>query len=204
VAVLFRHRDKKTDGSASFKQQEQYQAFITNSIHIFHSSLSLDEPHQSFLERFLLEETTMKARLLTTEIKTGQVARDFIHLASENQDRSRNDTGSEFRPAHAVLESFEDQSRSIPADSIVPIKRLVKVLTESLQGMPGLVTDDGRTSGARLFRGLKVRLRGIPERQFIIRDIYWDFGEARIKEIGADTFYLVPWDCLEIIQEQTE
>jgi hypothetical protein len=80
----------------------------------------------------------------------------------------------------------------------------VRVLTESLRGTPNVVADDeGRIEVANLYRGCRVRLRGIPERQFTIIDIYWDYGEVRIKEIGQDRmFYLVPWDCLEIVREQ--
>ncbi len=76
------------------------------------------------------------------------------------------------------------------------------VLTESLQGTPNLVGDNnGRIDGARLFRGCRVRLRGIPERTFVVKKIFWDFGEARIREIGGAAEYVVPWDCLELCKE---
>lgn len=147
----------------------------------------------------------MKARFLVRSMTTGQVATDFIRLVHANQNPSTADTRPKAPEANEVLESFEGQDRSVPVDPIVPIKRLVMVLTEGLRGMPDLLADDsGRIDGSRLYKGCRVRLRGIPERQFVIRDIYWDYGEVRIKEIGQDRlFYLVPWDCLEIVREHT-
>ncbi|MGO9569307.1 MAG: hypothetical protein ACLP5H_17360 [Desulfomonilaceae bacterium] len=146
----------------------------------------------------------MKAQLITNSMRMGSVARDYLRLVHANQNPSTADTQPKAPAAHEVLGFFEDQDLSLRVDPAVPIKLLVRVLTESLRGTPSLATDDNRRiEGANLFKGCRVRLRGIPERQFVIRDIYWDYGEVRIKEMGQDRlFYLVPWDCLEIIQEQ--
>ena len=87
----------------------------------------------------------------------------------------------------------------------VPIKPLVIVLTEGLLGIPNLVADaDGRIDGSRLYRGCRVWLRGIPERQFIVRAIFWDEGEARVRELGTEIEYLLPWDCLRFSGEREE
>ena len=145
----------------------------------------------------------MKAQFITNSMRMGSVARDYVRLVCENQKSSTAHTQPKAPAAHEVLEFFEDQDRSLPVDSIVPIKRLVMVLTEGLCGVPDLLTDDnGRTDGSRLYRGCRVRLRGIPERTFVVKKVFWDFGEARIKEIGRDAEYVVPWDCLEFTQQQ--
>jgi hypothetical protein len=146
----------------------------------------------------------MKARLLRNSLKSGHVASDYIRLVTKNKNYSASDVRPVVQLAHAVLESFEDQSRSIPDDPVVPIKNLITVLSESLRRTASMAADDeGRTEGANLYRGCRVRLRGIPERQFVIHEIFWDCGEVRIKEIGRDRlFYLVPWDCLEMAEEK--
>ena len=146
----------------------------------------------------------MRAKLFANSMQCGHIARDFIDLTRRNQKSALAGTGREGKAARVVLESFEDQNRALPIDPVVPIQRLVTVLTESLQGMPSLVSDNGRPSGASLFRGLKVRLRGVPGRKFAIRDIYWDFQEVRVSEIGAEVDYVVPWDCLRFHAEQGE
>jgi hypothetical protein len=147
----------------------------------------------------------MKARFLVRSMTTGQVATDFIRLVNANQNRSTADTQPKAPAAQEVLEFFEGQDRSVPVDPIVPIKRLVMVLTEGLRGMPDLLADDsGRIEGAGLYRGLKVRLRGIPERKFIISDIFWEYEEARVREIGTNIEYLLPWDCLRFNGEREE
>ena len=46
-----------------------------------------------------------------------------------------------------------------------------------------------------------MRLVGIPERQFIIREIFWDYEEVRLGAPGTNTEYVVPWDCLELDEE---
>lgn len=148
----------------------------------------------------------MKARFLVRSMTTGHVATDYLRLVHANQNPSTADTRPKAPAAHEVLEFFDDQDRSLPVDPVVPIQRLVRVLTEGLQGTPNLVANDnGRMDGARLYRGCKVRLRGIPERQFIIRDIYWDYKEARVSEIGTDDVeYVLPWDCFRFLDEQEE
>jgi hypothetical protein len=148
----------------------------------------------------------MKARLFANTMHGGHVARDYIRLVQ----RSHSSTGLRVPPnrqtAHAVLESFGDQDRAHELDPVVPIKSLIPVLTESLRGTPGPRNDDeDGIEGANLYRGCRVRLRGISDRQFVVREIFWDYGEVRIKEIGQDRmFYLVPWDCLEIVSERAQ
>ena len=46
------------------------------------------------------------------------------------------------------------------------------------------------------------RLAGIPERVFVIVDFDWDRGKVRIKEVGGTGRYVLPWDCLEFVEEQ--
>jgi hypothetical protein len=142
----------------------------------------------------------MRARLVTNLMLGGHVARDFINLAAAKPHAISPDIPPKEPAAHDILDFFEDRDTPF-LDEAVPIRKLVRVLTESLNGTPP-ADDAGRTIGARLFRGCKVRLRGIPDRLFIIRDIYWDYGEVKVKEIGSDTSYLVPWDCLKIVTEQ--
>ena len=143
----------------------------------------------------------MKARLFTNFMRSGHIARDFIQLALADPNSAPCNARPNEKAACAVLESLEDQDRSLPVDPVVPIKSLVIVLTESLQGIPVADTDGG-ISGARLYRGCPVRLRGLPERRFIIRDIYWDYEEVRVLELGTEVYYLVPWDCLQFDEEQ--
>jgi hypothetical protein len=166
---------------------------------------SLVAPQRSFLKRHLSEERTMKARLLKNSLQNGHIARDYIRLVQRNQGLSTADVAPEENAAHAVLESFEHQDRSTPADSIVPIKPLVRGLTESLRGTSNLVADDKcRIDGASLYRGCPVQIVGIPERLFIVRDVYWDYAEVRIKQKGKSTEYVLPWDCLRFVEEPEE
>ena len=100
------------------------------------------------------------------------------------------------------LESFRDYNKPLLEESAPPVKNLVTVLNRGLQGMPELLVDEqGRMSGARLYVGCPVRVVGIPERKFFIREIFWDYEEARIHEIGTHIEYVFPWDCLEFPQE---
>lgn len=148
----------------------------------------------------------MKAQLLRNSLQSGHVARDYIRFVTENNKYSKSDVRATERLARGMLEFLEAQERPILDDPVVPIKNLITVLTESLRRTGSMAADDeGRTEGANLYRGCRVRLRGIPERQFVIYEILWDYGEVRIKELGQERlFYLVPWDCLEIIREQTK
>ena len=101
----------------------------------------------------------MKARLLSNSMRSGHVARDFIALAHVNPNSSTPDIRPKTPAAHYVLDSFEDRNRPFP-DEPGPIKRLVRVLTGGLQGIPNLLAgDNGKTNGARLFKGCPVRLR---------------------------------------------
>ena len=107
--------------------------------------------------------------------------------------------------AHDLLDCFEETQESFLDKHVIPIKRLVRGLNESLSGIPSLLSEkDGTMSGAGLFKRCKVRLPGIPERQFIIHDIYWDYGEVRVREIGTRVEYVLPWDCLRICHEHGE
>lgn len=148
----------------------------------------------------------MKARLLRNSLQSGHVARDYIRLVTENSSCSTADVRQTAQLVHEVLGFLETHERPIPVEPAVPIKSLILVLTESLRGTRNLTTgDEARIDGANLYRGCRVRLRGIPERQFIVHEIYWDYEEVRIKEIGQDRlFYLVPWDCLQFSGEQEE
>jgi hypothetical protein len=160
---------------------------------------------KSFSQRIASEVMAMKAQFITNSMRIGSVARDYVRLVYENQKCSTAHTRPKTPAAQEVLEFFEDHDRPLQVDPIVLIKRLVRVLTEGLRDMPNLLADDnGRIDGSRLYRGCRVRLRGVPERQFIVREIFWDCEEVRIKEIGQDRlFYLVPWDCLETVREHT-
>jgi len=146
----------------------------------------------------------MKARLLTNSMLAGNASRDYLRLVYEGQKSSTPEIRLKCPAAHDLLDSFEEYCKPFVEQPVIPIKRLVSGLNESLQGVPSLLTDkDGNISGAGLFKGCKARLRGIPERLFIVCEIYWDYEEVRIKEIGGDTDgdiqYVVPWDCLEVI-----
>ena len=145
----------------------------------------------------------MKARLLSNAITTGHVARDYIRLVRENH-KSETDTSPLTRPAHELLESFQDNNRLAPADPVVPVKGLVTVLTEGLRGTLNRSHGRRRVDPSGLFRGCRVRLAGIPERLFAIVDFDWDRGEVRIKEVGGTGRYLLPWDALEFVEEQQE
>jgi hypothetical protein len=138
----------------------------------------------------------MKARILSNALNTKNGARDYIRLVESNRNASILDQ-TRAPAAHDALESFRDHYKQPADDPVVPIKVLVKVLTESLQGMPMTSgEDDGEIDGSQLFKGRKVGLRGVPERQFVIRDIFWDLGEIRIEELGTDIEYVLPWNCL--------
>ncbi len=141
----------------------------------------------------------MKARLLANAITTGHAARDYIRLVREHHE-SATDTRPLVRPAHDLLESFQDNNGLPPAAPVVPVRRLVRVLTEGLRGTLSRLPEDRRIEGARLFRGCRVRLAGIPERVFVIVDFDWDRGEVRIKEVGGTGRYVLPWDCLEFVE----
>ncbi len=146
----------------------------------------------------------MKARLLTNAMQLGHVSRDCIRLVREDHHPSTPILRPHAQRAVDVLESFQDTNSLPPADPAVPVRRLVRVLTEGLRGTLSRLPEDSRIEGARLFRGCRVRLAGIPERVFVVVDFDWDRGEVRIKELGGGTQYLLPWDCLEFVEEQGE
>jgi len=54
-----------------------------------------------------------------------------------------------------------------------------------------------REIGARLFKGCRVKLVGVPQRRFVVDDIFWDYEAVRLRELGCDIEYVVPWDCVE-------
>lgn len=141
----------------------------------------------------------MRARIVTNEIRRGSIAKDFIKAV---EDRKRVSTTMEPERLQAlqVLDVFEDHNKPLPDDPAPPVKGLVKVLTHDIQG---LLVGDGKTIGARLFKGCHVRLVGIPERKFIVDDIFWDQEEVRLVEPSTGTAYSMPWDCVEFLGEQS-
>ncbi len=144
----------------------------------------------------------MKARIVKNLLQIGHTARDFIRLVRRNENSSMAHTQSTGHAATQMLESFEEIKLQPHVQTVIPVKGLVSTLTESLQDIPDLLTEDnGKMSGARLYVGCPVRVVGIPERKFFIREIFWDYGEARIREIGTEIEYVFPWDCLEFPQE---
>jgi len=138
----------------------------------------------------------MKARIIATEITRGTVAKDFIKSVEDRKSLSTT-MEPERLQAHQVLKVFEDHNKPLPDDPAPPVKDLVEVLTRDILDMMGLLVGDGKEVGARLFKGCPVRLIGIPDRKFIVVDIFWDDGEVRVKESGTDIGYVMPWDCVE-------
>ena len=144
----------------------------------------------------------MRARTLSTEAKTGTVAADYIESVKYRKRVVAYPEILKEHPAQQVLKVFEENNKPPPADPAPPVKGLIKILTQDIQGMPGLlVYGDGKEIGARLFTGCEVRLVGIPERRFVVDEIFWDFEEARLREIGTNIYYTVPWDCVEFLDE---
>lgn len=140
----------------------------------------------------------MRTRLFASAMGTGHVARDYIRLVHQTRTSSAGDSPPRGPGAQEVLGSFEDHYRPIPVEPGPPVKTLVTILTRDLQGIPSQPSGDRNEIGARLFRGCRVRMIGIPERHFVVHEVFWDYGEVRIKEVGRDTQYVVPWDCLEL------
>ncbi len=144
----------------------------------------------------------MKARLVTNAIQSGHAARDYMRLVYGSPNSSSLDTGSKGQAAHEILRVFEEHNRPSPIEPVIPVRSLVSVLTHDMRGLgdssPG---DHGKMEGARLYVGCPVRVIGLPERSFVIREIFWDYKEARIHEIGTHIEYVFPWDCLEFPQE---
>jgi hypothetical protein len=144
----------------------------------------------------------MKSRPAATEINTGSVAKDFIKSVKGQKCPVLTHTGQDVLRVHEILGAFEDHNKPSYDEPVVPVKTLVKVLTHGMQGMPGLlVYGDGKEIGARLFRGCPVRLIGIPERTFFVDDIFWDREEVRVREVGSDTEYVMPYACVEFYDE---
>ncbi len=140
----------------------------------------------------------MKARIVTNEIRRGTVAKDFIKSVEDRKHVSTSSMEPERLQALQVLDVFEDHNKPLPDDPAPPVKGLVKVLTHDIQG---LLVGDGKTIGARLFKGCHVRLLGIPERKFVVADIFWDQEEVRIKEEGTKVEYVVPWCSVEFDEQ---
>ena len=140
----------------------------------------------------------MKARIVTNQITTGSVAKDYIKAVEEQVPSSKTLLQPVGLDAHQVLDVFEDHNKPVPADPAPPVKKLVKVLTHDIQGMTGLLAcGDGKEIGARLFTGCHVRLLGVPDRKFIVVDIFWDEEEVKIEEPGTGIGYRLPWDSVE-------
>ena len=143
----------------------------------------------------------MKARLLSNAITTGLIARDYIRSVQGPEHSLHPRARLQAQAAHALLESFQDHDKYPAVEVAPPVRGLVAVLTEGLQGIPSLRREDGRVAAERLFNGCHVRLIGISERLFVVRDIFWDQEEVRIGETGRTTEYVVPWDCVELCEE---
>jgi hypothetical protein len=141
----------------------------------------------------------MRERIITNGVPNGSVAGEYIKTVEERKLCRAHSARPETRPAEQVLRVFEDHNRPLPADAAPPVKGLIRVLTQDMQGIPGLLAyGDGREIGARLFTGCEVRLVGIPERRFVVTDIFWDYESVRLKEVGGvRACYTVPWDCVE-------
>ena len=188
-------------GVALLRLAENHSARTSRSACPGPSGLSVCAP-PSFIERYLLQETAMKARLVTNAIQSGHAARDYMRLVYGSPNSSSVDTGSKGQAAHELLRVFEEHNRPSPIEPVIPVRSLVSVLTHDMRGLgdfsPG---EHGKTEGARLYVGCPVRVVGIPERKFFIREIFWDYEEARIHEIGTHIEYVFPWDCLEFPQE---
>ena len=123
-------------------------------------SFSLKELHNP-------QEMTMKARLVKNLLQIGHTARDFIRLVRRNENSSMAHTQSTGHAATQMLESFEEIKLQPHVQTVIPVKGLVTALTESLQDIPDLLTEDnGKMSGARLYVGCPVRVIGLPERKF--------------------------------------
>jgi hypothetical protein len=144
----------------------------------------------------------MKARIVSNAITTGSIARDYIRSAQGLEHSTPSSTRLQAQAARAILESFQEPDEYLAIEATPPIKRLVAVLTEGLQAIRGLRREDGRVAAEMLFRGCHVRLIGIPERYFVVRDIFWDYQEVRIREPRTKIDYVVPWDCLVFRDEQ--
>jgi hypothetical protein len=144
---------------------------------------------------------TMKARLLSNSLMTGHLARSFIRLTESH--RKASITGPPHAlAAHDVLEAFGEQRTCLQDEPGPPVKGLVKVLNEGLRGIPNLLSEsNGKIDGARLYVGCSVRVLGLSERRFVVREILWDCQEVRIQEVGTYAHYIFPWDCLRLIDE---
>ena len=159
-------------------------------------------PDWSFLETFDLKEEIMRARLVSNTISSGHMARDYIRAVRERGNSAIPDMPGRVGRAHAVLESFDDHYKPASEEPGPPVKSLTTVLTNGLRGMPGLSREDGGIDAASLYRGCRVRVAGIPERLFVVHDIFWDKREVRIKEMGRGVEYVLPLDCLRLAEEQ--
>jgi hypothetical protein len=149
-----------------------------------------------------MEDQIMKARLIARAMVTGHAARDYLREVQQTRNSSAGNAPPNGQGAQEILESFQNHNRPLPADPAPPVKNLTAVLTRGLQGMHNPAPGYRNDIGAALFKGARVRLVGIPERLFVVREVFWDYGEVRIKEKKTGIEYVVPWDCLEMAQEK--
>ncbi len=144
----------------------------------------------------------MRKRVITNGLPNGSVAREYIKTVEERRLCLAHSARPETRPAEQVLQVFEDNNTPTPTDPAPPVKELIKVLTQDMQGIPGLLAyGDGREIGARLIKGCRVKLLGVPQRRFVVDDIFWDRESVRLRELGNDTEYVMPWDCVQFLDE---
>jgi hypothetical protein len=143
------------------------------------------------------EDKTMKARLLSNVLCSGNAARDFLRIVQNNPYSLTSNSRPHGQAAHVVLESFEEQNKQLWDEPAPPVKSLTSVLTRTLQEIPNSSTGNRKEIGAWLFKGCRVRLVGIPERSFIVDTVFWDYESVRVREVGTEIYYTIPWDAVE-------
>ena len=143
----------------------------------------------------------MKARIVTNQITTGSVAKDFIKSVETPQCSRTAPSKPVGLDAQEVLDFFQDHNKPLPDDPAPPVKDLVTVLTHDIQG---LLVGDAKDIGARLFKGCHVKLLGVPDRKFVVDEILWDREEVRIKEEGTGIGYRLPWDSVEFDEQSRD
>ncbi len=126
-------------GRGSFATCETRWAEASRSACPGPSGLSVCAP-PSFIERYLLQETAMKARLVTNAIQSGHAARDYMRLVYGSPNSSSVDTGSKGQAAHEILRVFEEHNRPSPIEPVIPVRSLVSVLTHDMERIGRLLT----------------------------------------------------------------
>jgi hypothetical protein len=181
-------QDRRYSGPDKMKKPVEQEIYSRQ--HVRATTLSREDRHMK------------KAQLLYNAISTGHLARDYLRDVQQIRNPSTTDTPPKGQGAQAVLESYYEHHKSLPDDPPPPVKGLVTVLTEGLRDTSGPASENGAILSERLFKGCPVRLRGVPERRFIVVYIYWDIQEVRIGEPVTGMEYVVPWDCLRFIEKR--